>query len=112
MDAVRETDNTQAMKAGLASAIDYLVVYDSAGDRAEPRLAAPFPVTQCSLARAPVTACAVVLFLLSCWEFRRAGASVQASKRSTVICEQFPTGSVAISFIWLSFCSYLGCPFG
>jgi protein-S-isoprenylcysteine O-methyltransferase Ste14 len=37
-----------------------------------------------------VTACAVVLFLLSYREFRRAGTSVQGSKRSTVIVRTGP----------------------
>ncbi|MFZ0735441.1 MAG: isoprenylcysteine carboxylmethyltransferase family protein [Candidatus Sulfotelmatobacter sp.] len=39
-----------------------------------------------------VTACAVVLFLLSYREFRRAGTSVQGSKRSTVIVRTGPYG--------------------
>jgi protein-S-isoprenylcysteine O-methyltransferase Ste14 len=37
-----------------------------------------------------VTACAVVFFLLSYREFRRAGTSVQGSKRSTVIVRTGP----------------------
>ena len=37
-----------------------------------------------------VTACAVVLFLLSYREFRRAGTSVKGSKRSTVIVRTGP----------------------
>ena len=37
-----------------------------------------------------VTACAVVLFLLSYREFRRAGTSVEGSKRSTVIVRTGP----------------------
>jgi len=56
MDAVRETDNTQPMKAGpnpgLLRPPDHLLVRDSAGDRPEPSLATPFRVTQCSVARA------------------------------------------------------------
>jgi hypothetical protein len=57
MDAVRETANPQAMKAGpnpgVTSPTDHLLVRDSAGHRPEPSLATPFRVTQCSVARAP-----------------------------------------------------------
>jgi protein-S-isoprenylcysteine O-methyltransferase Ste14 len=50
-----------------------------------------------------VTACAVVLFLLSYREFRRAGTSVQGSKRSTVIVRtglyRFSRNPIYLAFI-------------
>ena len=52
-----------------------------------------------------VTACAVVLFLLSYREFRRAGTSVKGSKRSTVIVRtgpyRFSRNPIYLSFILL-----------
>jgi protein-S-isoprenylcysteine O-methyltransferase Ste14 len=52
-----------------------------------------------------VTACAVVLFLLSYREFRRAGTSVQGSKRSTVIVRtgpyRFSRNPIYLAFILL-----------
>ena len=52
-----------------------------------------------------VTACAVVLFLLSYREFRRAGTSVQGSKRSTTIVRtgpyRFSRNPIYLAFILL-----------
>ena len=52
-----------------------------------------------------VTACAIVLFLLSYREFRRAGTSVQGSKRSTVIVRtgpyRFSRNPIYLAFILL-----------
>jgi protein-S-isoprenylcysteine O-methyltransferase Ste14 len=52
-----------------------------------------------------VTACAVVLFLLSYREFRRAGTSVKGSKRSTVIVRtgpyRFSRNPIYLAFILL-----------
>jgi len=52
-----------------------------------------------------VTACAVVLFLLSYGEFRRAGTSVQGSKRSTVIVRtgpyRFSRNPIYLAFVLL-----------
>jgi protein-S-isoprenylcysteine O-methyltransferase Ste14 len=94
MDAVRETDNTQAMKAGpnpglLRPPIIFLcaILLGIALNRAWPLHFVPPSVR---LLGPLVTACAVVLFLLSYREFRRAGTSVQGSKRSTVIVRTGP----------------------
>jgi protein-S-isoprenylcysteine O-methyltransferase Ste14 len=52
-----------------------------------------------------VTACAVVLFVLSYREFRRAGTSVQGNKRSTVIVRtgpyRFSRNPIYLAFILL-----------
>lgn len=52
-----------------------------------------------------VTACAVMLFLLSYREFRRTGTSVQGSKRSTVIVRtgpyRFSRNPIYLAFILL-----------
>ena len=94
MDAVRETDNTQAMKAGpnpglLRPPIIFLcaILAGIALNRAWPL---HFMSPGIPLLGPLVTACAVVLFLLSYREFRRAGTSVQGSKRSTVIVRTGP----------------------
>ena len=94
MDAVRETENPQAMNVGpnpglLRPPIVFLcaILVGIALNRVWPlhflspgiRLLGPL-----------VTACAVVLFLLSYREFRRAGTSVQGSRRSTVIVRTGP----------------------
>jgi protein-S-isoprenylcysteine O-methyltransferase Ste14 len=54
-----------------------------------------------------VTVCAVVLFLFSYREFRRAGTSVQGSKRSTVIVRtgpyRFSRNPIYLAFILLVF---------
>jgi protein-S-isoprenylcysteine O-methyltransferase Ste14 len=111
MDAVRETDNPQAMKAGpnpglLRPPIIFLcaILLGIALHRAWPlhfvspsvRLLGPF-----------VTSCAVVLFLLCYREFRRAGTSVQGSKRSTVIVRtgpyRFSRNPIYLAFILFVF---------
>jgi protein-S-isoprenylcysteine O-methyltransferase Ste14 len=94
MDAVRETDNTRAMKTGpnpglLRPPIVFLcaILLGIALNRAWPL---HFVSARVRLLGPLVTACAVVLFLLSYREFRRAGTSVQGSKRSTVIVRTGP----------------------
>jgi len=94
MDAVRETDNTQAMKAGpnpglLRPPIIFLcaILLGIALNRAWPL---HFVSPSIRLLGPIVTGCAVMLFLLSYREFRRAGTSVQGSKRSTVIVRTGP----------------------
>jgi len=94
MDAVRESDNTQEMKAGpnpglLRPPIIFLcaILVGIALNRAWPL---QFVSPSVRLLGPLVTACAVVLFLLSYREFRRAGTSVQGSKRSTVIVRTGP----------------------
>jgi hypothetical protein len=116
MGAVRETDKTQAMKAGpnpglLRPPIIFLcaILLGIALNHNWPLY---FLSPSVRLLGPLVTACAVVLFLLSYREIRRAGTSAQGSKRSTVIGEQVPTGSVAIPSIWHSSCWYSDCPFG
>jgi protein-S-isoprenylcysteine O-methyltransferase Ste14 len=94
MDAVRETDNPKAMKTGpnpglLRPPIVFLcaILLGIALNRAWPlHLLSP----SVRLLGPLVTACAVVLFLLSYREFRRTGTSVQGSKRSTVIVRTGP----------------------
>ena len=94
MEPVRETDNPQAMKTGpnpglLRPPIVFLcaILVGIALNR-------PWPlhfVSPSVWSLGPiVTGCAVVLFLLSYREFRRAGTSVQGSKRSTVIVRTGP----------------------
>ena len=94
MDAVRETDNPKAMKTGpnpglLRPPIVFLcaILLGIALNRAWPL---HFVSASVRLLGPLVTACAVVLFLLSYREFRRAGTSVQGSKRSTVIVRTGP----------------------
>jgi len=94
MDAVRETDNPQAMKTGpnpglLRPPIIFLcsILVGIALNRAWPL---HFVLPSVRLLGPLVTACAVVLFLLSYREFRRAGTSVQGTKRSTVIVRTGP----------------------
>ena len=107
MDAVRETDNTQAMKAGpnlglLRPPIIFLcaILLGIALSRAWPL---HFVSPSVRLFGPIITACAVVLFLLSYREFRRAGTSVQGSKRSTVIVRtgpyRFSRNPIYLSFI-------------
>ena len=85
MDAVRETDNMQAIKAGpnpglLRPPIIFLcaILVGIALNHAWPL---HFVSPSVRVLGPIVTACAVVLFLLSYREFRRAGTSVQGSKR-------------------------------
>ncbi|HTS04032.1 MAG TPA: methyltransferase, partial [Candidatus Eisenbacteria bacterium] len=88
MDAVCETDNRQAMKTGpnpglLRPPIIFLcaILVGIALNRAWPL---HFMLPGIFLLGPHVTACAAVLFLLSCREFGRGGTSVRRSKRSTV----------------------------
>jgi protein-S-isoprenylcysteine O-methyltransferase Ste14 len=94
MDDVRETDNTQTTKGGpnpglLRPPIIFLgsILVGMALNWAWPL---HFMSPSVRLLGPLVTACAVVLFLLSYREFRRAGTSVQGSKRSTVIVRTGP----------------------
>jgi protein-S-isoprenylcysteine O-methyltransferase Ste14 len=94
MNAVRETDNPQPMKTGpnpglLRPPIVFLcaILLGIALSRAWPL---HFLSPSVRLLGPLVTACAIVLFLLSYREFRRAGTSVQGSKRSTVIVRTGP----------------------
>ena len=94
MEPVRETDNPQAMKTGpnpglLRPPIVFLcaILVGIALNRPWPL---HFVSPSVRLVGPLVTACAVVLFLLSYREFRRAGTSVQGSKRSTVIVRTGP----------------------
>jgi protein-S-isoprenylcysteine O-methyltransferase Ste14 len=91
MDAVRETDNpkTGPNPGLLRPPIVFLcaILLGIALNRAWPL---HFLSPSVRLLGPLVTACAVVLFLLSYREFRRAGTSVQGSKRSTVIVQTGP----------------------
>ncbi len=94
MVAVRETDNTQEMKDGpnpglLRPPIIFLcaILLGIALSWAWPL---HFMSASVRLLGPIITAGAVVLFLLSYREFRRAGTSVQGSKRSTVIVRTGP----------------------
>jgi len=107
MDAIRETDKTMGMKAGpnpglLRPPIIFLcAILLGIGLN----LAWPLHFLSPSVRwLGPlVTACAVVVFLLSYREFRRAGTSVQGSKRSTVIVRtgpyRFSRNPIYLSFI-------------
>ena len=109
MDAVRETDSPQAMKAGpnpglLRPPIIFMcaILVGIALNRTRPLKFLPRNV---GLLGPLVTVCAVVLFLLSYREFRRAGTSVQGSKRSTVIVRtgpyRFSRNPIYLAFILL-----------
>ena len=94
MDALRETDNNQEMKDGpnpglLRPPIIFLcaILLGVGLNLAWPL---DFLSPSVRLLGPIVTACAVVLFLLSYREFRRAGTSVQGSRRSTVIVRTGP----------------------
>jgi protein-S-isoprenylcysteine O-methyltransferase Ste14 len=109
MVAGRDTDNMQTRKGGpnpglLRPPIIFLcaILLAIALNRARPlhfmprnvRLLGPF-----------VTACAILLFLFSCREFRRAGTSVQGSKPSTAIVRtgpyRFSRNPIYLAFILL-----------
>lgn len=94
MDAVRDTDNTQATKGGpnpglLRPPIIFLgsILLGIALNWAWPLHFMPPSVR---LVGPLVTACAVVLFLLSYREFRAAGTSVRGNTRSTTIVRTGP----------------------
>lgn len=107
MNAVRDTDNTQLIKGGpnpglLRPPIIFLgsILLGIALDRAWPL---HFVSTSVRLIGPLVTACAVVLFLLSYREFRAAGTSVRGSTRSTTIVRtgpyRFSRNPVYLAFI-------------
>jgi len=109
MDDVDETDNTQATKGGpnpglLRPPIIFLcaILLGIVLNRAWPL---HFISPSVRLLGPLVTACAVALFLLSYREFRRAGTSVQGSKRSTVIVRtgpyRFSRNPIYLAFILL-----------
>jgi protein-S-isoprenylcysteine O-methyltransferase Ste14 len=94
MDDVRDTDNTQTIKAGpnpglLRPPIIFLgsILLGIALNWAWPLHFMPPSVR---LVGPLVTACAVVLFLLSYREFRAAGTSVRGNTRSTTIVRTGP----------------------
>ena len=94
MDGVRDTDNPQATKAGpnpglLRPPIIFLgsILLGIALNWAWPLHFMPLRVR---LVGPLVTACAVVLFLLSYREFRAVGTSVRGSTRSTTIVRTGP----------------------
>lgn len=108
MDAGREADGMQT-KGGpnpglLRPPIIFLcaILMGIALKRAWPL---PFMPSALRLLGPLVTACAVVLFLLSYREFRRAGTSVQGSKRSTAIVRtgpyRFSRNPIYLAFILL-----------
>jgi protein-S-isoprenylcysteine O-methyltransferase Ste14 len=94
MDAVRDTNNTQTIKGGpnpglLRPPIIFLssILLGIALNRA---WSLHFMPRNVGLLGPLVTACAVVLFLLSYREFRAAGTSVRGSTRSTTIVRTGP----------------------
>jgi protein-S-isoprenylcysteine O-methyltransferase Ste14 len=107
MDAVRDAHNTQTMKGGpnpglLRPPLIFLgsILLGIALNRVWPL---HFVSPSVRLAGPLVTACALVLFVLSYREFRGAGTSVQGSKRTTVIVRtgpyQFSRNPIYLSFI-------------
>jgi len=109
MDAVRETDNTHTINGGpnpglLRPPIIFLgaILLGIALNRAWPL---HFMLPSVRLLGPVVTACAVTLFLLSYWEFRRAGTSVRGSTRSTTIVRtgpyRFSRNPIYLSFVLL-----------
>ncbi|MGA3092205.1 MAG: isoprenylcysteine carboxylmethyltransferase family protein [Terriglobales bacterium] len=109
MDAVRETDNTQEMNDGpnpglLRPPIIFLCAI-LAGIALKRVWPLHFISASVRLLGTLVTGCAVALFLLSYREFRRAGTSVQGSKRSTVIVRtgpyRFSRNPIYLAFILL-----------
>jgi protein-S-isoprenylcysteine O-methyltransferase Ste14 len=109
MDAVRETNNTQAMKAGpnpslLRPPIIFLcaILLGIALNRAWPL---HFISPSVRLLGPVVTACAVMLFLLSYREFRAGGTSVRGSERTTTIVRtgpyRFSRNPIYLAFILL-----------
>ena len=94
MDGVRDTDNIQTIKGGpnpglLRPPIIFLasILLGLGLNWAWPL---PFMPPSVRLVGPIDTACAVVLFLLSYREFRRAGTSVRGSTRSTTIVRTGP----------------------
>ncbi len=109
MEAGRDIDNTQAAKGGpnpglLRPPIIFLgsILLGIALNLAWPL---HFLSPSVRLLGPIVTTCAVVLFLLSYREFRRAGTSVQGSKRSTVIVRtgpyRFSRNPIYLAFVLL-----------
>ncbi len=94
MEALRQTDNTQSTKGGpnpgvLRPPIVFLssILVGVVLDRFWPL---HFMSPSARVVGPLVSACAVVLFLLSYREFRGAGTPVQGSKRTTVIVRTGP----------------------
>lgn len=109
MGPVSETDNSQAMKGGpnpglLRPPVIFLVsiLLGIALDRAWPL---PFIPRKVGMLGPLFAACAVVLFLFSYWEFRRAGTSVRGSTRSNTIVRtgpyRFSRNPIYLAFILL-----------
>lgn len=109
METVRETENTQPTKGGpnpglLRPPLIFLVaiLLGIALNHAWPLRFTP-PIVR--VLGPFVTACAVVLFLLSYRAFRAAGTSVQGSKRTTVIVRngpyRFSRNPIYLAFILL-----------
>ena len=109
MDPIHETDNTQAMKVGpnpglLRPPLIFLVsiLLGIVLNRAWPLHFTPRKV---GMLGPLLTACAVVLFLLSYREFRRAGTSVRGSTRSNTIVRtgpyRFSRNPIYLAFILL-----------
>jgi len=109
MDAIRDTDKTMGMKAGpnpglLRPPIIFLcaILLGIGLNLAWPL---HFLSPSVRLLGPIVTACAVVLFLLSYQEFRAAGTSVRGSKRTTAIVQtgpyRFSRNPIYLSFILL-----------
>lgn len=118
MDGVRDTDNTQTIKAGpnpglLRPPIIFLasILLGLGLNWAWPL---HFMSPSVRLVGPIVTACAVVLFLLSYREFRAAGTSVRGSTRSTTIVRtgpyRFSRNPIYLALLSSSSCS--DCPFG
>lgn len=94
MDPASETDNSHAMKGGpnpglLRPPVIFLasILLGIALDRAWPL---PFIPRKVGMLGPLLAACAIVLFLCSYWEFRRAGTSVRGSTRSNTIVRTGP----------------------
>lgn len=109
MDPVRETDNTPAMKSGpnpglLRPPAIFLIsiLLGIVLNRAWPLHFMPRRV---GMFGSILIACAVVLFLLSYREFRRAGTSVRGSTRSVTIVQtgpyRFSRNPIYLAFILL-----------
>ena len=94
MDAARDTDNTQLIKGGPNPGLLRPPIIFLGSILLGIALSWPWPLHFVSrsvrLVGPLVTACAVVLYLLSYREFRAAGTSVRGSTRSTTIVRTGP----------------------
>ena len=111
MNAERHTDDKQPTKGGplpglLRPPIVFLsaIALGIALNRAWPL---PFRPSILWWLGSSFTGCAVLLFLLSYWEFRAAGTSVRGSERTTAIVRtgpyRFSRNPIYVSFILLVF---------